>query len=71
MDDSGRPILPTREASVTNNSARMTESPRSRHQLTVLSANVCGFCTNIGDLTHSFALRHHVDIAVATETWLK
>ncbi|MPC51035.1 hypothetical protein E2C01_044872 [Portunus trituberculatus] len=48
----------------------MTETPRSRHQLTVLSANVRGLRTNIGDLTHSFVLRHRVDIAVATETWL-
>ncbi len=49
----------------------MAEAPRRTcQQLTVLSANVPGLRTNIGDLTHSFALRHQVDVAVATETWL-
>ncbi|KAK3848873.1 hypothetical protein Pcinc_044353 [Petrolisthes cinctipes] len=42
---------------------------RSPH-LTVLSANVRGLRTNIGDLTHNFILRHRTDIAVVTETWL-
>ncbi|XP_050704884.1 uncharacterized protein LOC126990346 [Eriocheir sinensis] len=48
----------------------MADTPRSRHQLVLLSANVRGPRTNIGDLTHSFVLRHRVDIAVVTETWL-
>ena len=39
-------------------------------RLTVLSANVRGLRTNLGDLTHNFVLRHNVDIVVATETWL-
>lgn len=48
----------------------MADTPRTRHQLVLLSANVRGLRTNIGDLTHSFVLRHRVDIAVVTETWL-
>ncbi|KAK4327499.1 hypothetical protein Pmani_002054 [Petrolisthes manimaculis] len=47
----------------------LTEEARSHH-LTVLSANVRGLRTNIGDLTHNFILRHRTDIAVVTETWL-
>ena len=42
----------------------------ARQQLTVLSANVRGLRTNIGDLTHNFVLRHCVDVVVVTETWL-
>ncbi|KAK3893596.1 hypothetical protein Pcinc_002601 [Petrolisthes cinctipes] len=42
---------------------------RSPH-LTVLSTNVRGLRTNIGDLTHNFILRHRTDIAVVTERWL-
>ena len=38
--------------------------------LIVLSANVCGLRTNIGDFTHNFILRNRIDIAVVTETWL-
>ena len=49
----------------------MTEAPqRNPRKLTVLSANVRGLRTNIGDLTHNFILRHQADIAVVTETWL-
>ena len=48
----------------------MTDTSRTRRQLTVLSANVRGLRTNIGDLTHNFILRHQVDIVVVTETWL-
>ena len=40
------------------------------HHLTVLSANVRGLHTNLGDLTHNFVLRHHVDIVGVTETCL-
>ena len=36
----------------------------------VLSANVHGLRTNIGDLINSFALQHSADIAVTTETEL-
>ena len=39
-------------------------------QLKVLSANVRGLRTNIGDLTHNCVLRHSTDIVVVTETWL-
>ncbi|MPC67993.1 hypothetical protein E2C01_062182 [Portunus trituberculatus] len=41
----------------------------SQH-LTVLSANVRGLRTNLGDLTHNFVLRHQADIVANTETWL-
>ena len=43
---------------------------RASQQLKVLSANVRGLRTNIGDLTHNFVLRHSTDIVVVTETWL-
>ena len=36
------------------------------HHLTVVSANVRGLRTNLGDLTHNFVLRHRA----VTETWL-
>ena len=39
-------------------------------QLKVLSAKVRGLCTNIGDLTHNYVLRHSTDIVVVTEPWL-
>ncbi|KAK4318355.1 hypothetical protein Pmani_010653 [Petrolisthes manimaculis] len=42
----------------------------ARHQLKILSANVRGLRTNIGDLTHNCVLRHSIDIVVVTETWL-
>ena len=42
----------------------------SRHKLTVLSANVRGLRTNIGELVHNFVQRNNVDIVVTTETWL-
>ncbi|MPC09705.1 hypothetical protein E2C01_002323 [Portunus trituberculatus] len=41
----------------------------SQH-LTVVSANVRGLRTNLGDLTHNFVLRHQADIVAVTETWL-
>ena len=40
------------------------------HQLTVVSANVRGLRTNIGDLSHNFVLRHQADIVAVTESWL-
>ena len=41
----------------------------SRH-LTVVTANVRGLRTNIGDLSHNFILRQSADIVAVTETWL-
>ena len=38
--------------------------------ITVISANVRGFQTNIGDLTHSHVLPHSPDIIATTETFL-
>ncbi len=43
---------------------------RHRHQFKVISANVRGLRTNIGDLTHNCVLRHGADAVVVTETWL-
>ena len=39
-------------------------------QLTVVSANVRGLRTNVGDLSHNFVLRQSADIVAVTETWL-
>ena len=39
-------------------------------QLTLVSANVRGLRTNIGDLSHNFVLRHKADIVAVSETWL-
>ena len=38
--------------------------------LTIISANVRGFQTNVGDLTHSHVLQHSPDIIATTETFL-
>ena len=38
--------------------------------MAILSANVRGFQTNLGDLTHNFILRNKIDFAVAVETFL-
>lgn len=43
---------------------------RSSSCLTVVTANVRGLRTNVGDLTHNFALRHRADVVAVTETWL-
>ncbi|KAG0727704.1 hypothetical protein GWK47_034100 [Chionoecetes opilio] len=43
---------------------------RPSHTLKIISANVRGLRTNIGDLTHNCVLRHSADVVVATETWL-
>ena len=48
----------------------MVRPDRHRQQLKVISANVRGLRTNIGDLTHNYVLRHKADIVVVTETWL-
>ena len=38
--------------------------------LRVLSCNLRGFRTNVGELTHTFVLKHHVDVVVTVETFL-
>ena len=38
--------------------------------LTIISANVRGFQTNVGDLTHSHVLPHSPDIIATTKTFL-
>ena len=49
----------------------MAEAPQNqKNSLKVLSANVRGLRTNIGDLMKNFVERHDIDIVVATETWL-
>ena len=48
----------------------MVQKQRPSHLLNILSANVRGLRTNIGDLTHDCVLRHSADIVVLTETWL-
>ena len=37
--------------------------------LTIISANVRGLLTNIGDLTHSFVIPHNTDIVATVETF--
>ena len=41
-----------------------------RDKLTILSANVRGMQTNIGDLTHSHVLPHNPDVIATVETFL-
>ncbi|XP_063884696.1 uncharacterized protein LOC135113371 [Scylla paramamosain] len=48
----------------------MVRPDRHRHQFKVISANVRGLRTNIGDLTHNCVLRYGADAVVVTETWL-
>ncbi|KAG0718991.1 hypothetical protein GWK47_007413 [Chionoecetes opilio] len=48
----------------------MVRPERPSHTLKIISANVRGLRTNIGDLTHNCVLRHSADVVVATETWL-
>ena len=58
--------------------SRHTANPCSRaqrshtypDQLLVLSANVRGFRTNVGELTHSCILKHDIDIVITVETFL-
>ena len=38
--------------------------------LRVLSAHVRGFRTNVGELTHTFVLKHRVDVVMTVETFL-
>ena len=47
----------------------MASSTTTAANLTILTANVRGFRTNVGELTHT-ALKQHVDIVVAVETFL-
>ena len=47
----------------------MQQHLQRKHSLTIISANVRGLLTNIGDLTHSFVVPNNVDIVVAVETF--
>ena len=40
------------------------------NQLKIISANIRGFQTNIGDLTHSFVIPNRIDIVATVETFL-
>ena len=40
------------------------------NSIRILSANLRGFRTNIGELTHSFVRKHQLDIVVTVETFL-
>ena len=42
----------------------------STSELRILSANIRGFHTNVGELTHQFITKHKVDIAFVEETFL-
>lgn len=48
----------------------MSHSSKGSDSLTILSANVRGFQTNIGDLTHSHVIPHNPDIIATVETFL-
>ncbi|KAG0722156.1 hypothetical protein GWK47_045040 [Chionoecetes opilio] len=48
----------------------MVRPEHPSHTLKIISANVRGLRTNIGDLTHNCVLRHSADVVVVTETWL-
>lgn len=48
----------------------MPANNRPQGNLTIISANVRGLQTNIGDLTHSHVLQHNPDIIATVETFL-
>lgn len=48
----------------------MPANNRLQRNLTIVSANVRGLQTNIGDLTHSHVLQHNPDIIATVETFL-
>ena len=45
-------------------------SCKEADQLRILSANVRGFQTNVGDLTHSFVVPNRIDVIATVETFL-
>lgn len=46
------------------------DSTHGRRRLAILSANVRGFQTNVGELTHNFIIKHNIDFVVVVETFL-
>ena len=48
----------------------MANSSKTISNLSIISANVRGFQTNIGDLTHSFIIPKNADIVACVETFL-
>ncbi|XP_063845411.1 uncharacterized protein LOC135091588 [Scylla paramamosain] len=73
--DPARPSVPPTEpchtpSGRTTTLSNMVRPDRHRHQFKVISANVRGLRTNIGDLTHNCVLRHGADAVVVMETWL-
>lgn len=42
----------------------------ARKEMKMLSANLRGFATNLGDFTHSFINKNTPDIIIAVETFL-
>ena len=48
----------------------MSAASTSKSDLKILSANIRGFRTNVGDLTHSFVLKYKPDIVATVETFL-
>ena len=47
-----------------------SRNKEKRNVLSIISANVRGLQTNIGDLTHSFVMQHNPDIVATVETFL-
>ena len=47
-----------------------SHSNKTSKQLSIISANVRGFQTNLGDLTHSFVIPKNPDIVATVETFL-
>ena len=53
-----------------NSNGIMVQTSTTKDTLKILSANVRGFRTNVGELTHSFVLKFKPDIIATVETFL-
>ena len=53
-----------------NSNGIMGQTSTTKDSLKILSANVRGFRTNVGELTHSFVLKFKPDIIATVETFL-
>ncbi|KAG0721654.1 hypothetical protein GWK47_046043 [Chionoecetes opilio] len=72
--EAGHHLKPSRPLTMTANITTHPGATPSRRQalgnLTIISANVRGFQTNVGDLTYSQVLPHSPDIIATAETFL-
>lgn len=49
---------------------RVPQHKLNTSEVRILSANVRGFHTNVGELTHQFVLKHKADVVFLEETFL-